>query len=174
MTKAKYIALCAVILAALVIGGTVAQAQVVAYLPATISAALAAAGWYAVGVGIAVIAGGYLVYHVSTSVYYYYKAYTYTRVSDHAYTLHAYDFPWIWSSKPPKSTFDSKCKSNMNSKTSEKYIQAYDKRLISYNPSNLMVSVGDTDGVTVITCFPKSRADVDKKVRTGEWIKVKY
>jgi len=112
------------------------------------------------------------VYHVSSSVYSYFTAYKYTTVSSHAY-LHALEFPNIWGGRKPSTTeFNNKCRDNMNSKSSWKFIQKYDKRLISYNPTTGMVSVGETDGKTVITCFPKPKADVLKKQSTGEWIKV--
>jgi hypothetical protein len=108
----------------------------------------------------------------SSHAYNYFTAFAYKKVSNHAYSEHAYDFPNIWKGKPTKSKFDEKCKDNMNRKSAQKYIQKSDKRLISYNPSTEMLSVGDDDGKTVITCFRKSQADVNKKVRTGEWIKV--
>jgi hypothetical protein len=172
MNKTGIIALCAIAMIALVVGANVAEAQIVVYLPSFIVSALASVGITYVAVGVAVIAGGYLVYHVSSSAYSYFTAYKYYYVSDHAY-IHAAEFPNIWgSSIPSKTTFNNKCRDNMNSKSNLKYIQKYDKRLISYNPTTRMVTVGDTDGKTVITCFPKPKADVDKKVATGEWIKV--
>lgn len=174
MDKNAMVIIGAVMLIALIVSSTPAQAQIVTYLPSFISSLLTGAGIYVISVGAVFIVGGYLVYRVSTSTYSYFRSYAYTTVSDHAWLEHAYDFPNIWGSgvKPSKTTFDNKCKDNMNSKTAQKFIQKYDGRLLSWNPTTKMVSVGDTDGKTVITCFPKSSADVLKKQSTGEWIKV--
>jgi phosphatidylserine decarboxylase len=171
MKKQAIVMLSAIMIIALIAAMPICEAQLVTYLPAWLSTTLQSFGIYGIVVGAVVVAGGYVVYHVSTYVYSYFTAYRYTTVSSHAYLDHAYDFPNIWSSKPPKATFDQKCKDNMNSKSALKYIQKYDGRLLSYNTATGMVSVGETDGKTVITCFPKPYADVLKKVRTGEWIK---
>lgn len=155
----------------------VAQAQFVTYLPSIVWDAIVVAGksTYIAIVGTAIIAGAYAVWHKTVSTYSYFTAYAYTTVSDHAYPEHALEFPNIWGAgvKPPKADFDKKCRDNMNSKSTLKYIQKYDGRLLSYNTATRMLSVGATDGKTVITCFPKPYADVLKKVSTGEWIKVK-
>jgi len=166
----------AVIVMAMVASTPVAQAQIVTYLPSIVWDAIVAAGKYIAisAVGAAVIAGSYVVWHKAVSTYSYFTAYGYTTVQDYAYK-HAMEFPNIWGSgvKPPQSTFNKKCKDNMNSKTALKYIQKADGRLLSYNPSTMMLSIGEPDGKTVMNCFPKPYADVLKKVSTGEWIKVK-
>jgi hypothetical protein len=172
MKKTTLIVLSALLLIALISTSTAVEAQLVTYLPSWLNSVLNGSGVYGLIVGAAVIAGGYLVYHASSSVYSYFTAYTYTTVSSHAYT-HALEFPTIWGGRKPSTTeFNNECKKTMNSKSLPKYVQKYDGRLISYNPSTGMVAVGETDGKTVITCFPKPQADVTKKISTGEWTKV--
>jgi hypothetical protein len=171
--KRAYLIIGALAIIALVATMPLTEAQIASYLPSYIVSALALAGWGYVAVGVAVIGGAYVVYHYSSTAYSYFTAYSYSYVSNHAWDVHKYDFPNIWGSVPPsRTTFNSKCKDNMNSKSAQKYIQKYDKRLISYNPLTKMVSIGETDGKTIITCYPKTQTDVNKKVATGEWLKV--
>jgi hypothetical protein len=166
----------AVLVMAMVVSTPVAQAQIVTYLPSIVWDAIVAAGKYIAvsAIGAAVIAGAYVVWHKAVNSYSYFTAYGYTTVQDYAYK-HAAEFPNIWGSGviPPKADFNKKCKDNMNSKTALKYIQKADGRLLSYNPTTMMLSIGEPDGKTVMNCFPKPYADVLKKVSTGEWIKVK-
>lgn len=131
----------------------------------------------AIVVGAAVIIVGYVIYRVGYSTWVYYTASTYSSVTDYS-LKHINDFPWIWSRSPPPKDFKDKCLKNMNSKSATKYIQN-DGRLISYDPSNYMISIGETDGKVVVNCFPagstKSAAEkyIAKKVKDGVWKLIK-
>ena len=134
-----------------------------------LAAILSAAGIIYIAVGAAVIVGGYLVYHVGKTAWTYYNAYKYLKLIEYK---HINDFPNIWKKTPSRKDFEKKCKDNMNSKSVERYIQVKDGRSIAYNPSTLMLTVGDTNGKDIITCFPKKRADIDKEVSKGRWKKI--
>lgn len=126
-----------------------------------------------IAIGAALIAAGYVIYRVGYSVWTYYNAYNYNNVDYHAYNEHKTEFQNIWGSKiPSKSDFDKKCKENMNSKSVQRYIQVSDGRSIAYNSATKMLTVGETDGKLVVTCFKKSPEDVAKEVSKGLWKKI--
>ena len=136
-----------------------------------LAAILYAAGITYIAVGAAVIAGGYLVYHIGKIAWTYYNAYKYSKLIEYK---HIKDFPWIWKSPPSKKDFEKKCKDNMNSKSVNRYIQVKEGRSVAYNPSNWMITVGDTNGKDIITCFPDKYGDyVARKVRDGVWKRIK-
>lgn len=139
-------------------------------LPAWLIAILTGANIQFIAIGVAVIAGGYIVYHVAQTTWVYYKAYSYSKLVEYK---HINQFPNIWKKTPSRKQFEKKCKDNMNSKSSERYVQTVDGRNIAYNPSTKMITVGDINGKTIITCFPKDRKDVDKEVSKGRWKKIK-
>jgi hypothetical protein len=141
-------------------------------LPATIEAAVTGAGCTSIGIGVAVIAGTYLVYHMAKTTWIYYHANTYDKMSNHAY-LHINDFPNIWKTTPTQSQFAQKCKDTMNSGNTGKYYQLSDNRLISYNPTMEMAVVGETDGKTIVTCYRMKLNDVLNKLATSAWKTVK-
>lgn len=136
-----------------------------------LAAILSAAGITYIAIGAAVIVGGYLVYHVGKTAWTYYNAYKYSKLIEYK---HIRNFPWIWKSPPSKKNFEKKCKDNMNSKSVNRYIQVSDGRNVAYNPSNGMITIGDTNGKDIITCFPDKYGDyVARKVREGVWEKIK-
>lgn len=61
----------------------------------------------------------------------------------------------------------------MNSKSVERYLQVADGRSIAYNPSTGMLTVGDTNGKDIITCFKKPKSDVANEVSKGRWKQIK-
>ncbi|MFA5175916.1 MAG: hypothetical protein WC413_01485 [Candidatus Nanoarchaeia archaeon] len=125
----------------------------------------------AIAVAAAVIVGGYVVYRIGYSTWIYYQAYSYSNLIEYK---HINDFPNIWSSSPPtKTQFKNECKKNMNSKSVERYIQVRDGRSVAYNPSTRMLTIGDKNGKDIITCFPKSRSDVNKEVSRGNWKRIR-
>jgi hypothetical protein len=140
-------------------------------LTSAIASLLAGAGITYLLIGVAVIVGGYVVYRIGYSAWMYYHAYSYTQLSSHGYD-HINDFPNIWKKPQSKKDFENKCKDNMNSKSVERYVQS-DGRSIAYNPSTQMVTVGEVDGKTVVTCYKDK--DISSKTRGNNpiWKRVK-
>lgn len=141
------------------------------YLPGlstTVATAISGAGFTTVAVGAVVVAGGYVVYHYGTTLWKYYYATRYTTVDSHAYMLHGTEFGAL-----TKTQFDDKCKQNQNSMSNVKYWQYSDNRLISYNPTSKMLTVGEKDGKLVVTCFKANLDYVLRQVSTGKWLQAK-
>ena len=147
------------------------------YLPVALAALLVTLGISAktIIVGAAISTGGYIIYHVTEKLWIWYAAYQYTTLTKHAYD-NINDFPNIWKKTPSKKDFEKKCRDVMNSKSSkvDKYIQKSDGRKIAYDSKLEMVTVGETDGKTIVTCFrDKGRRYVDRRIKNKEWSKIK-
>lgn len=145
--------------------------QAAAVLPGWLTLILAAAGIKVIVVGGVVIVGGWLVYRAASAAWTWYAAYSYNTFPDHAYK-HINEFPRIWPKPPSKQKFKEKCLQNMNSKNVERYIQIADQRSVAFSPGLEMVTIGETDGKTIVNCMPHSKADVAKKVAKGLWKKI--
>jgi len=137
-------------------------------LPTIVASALTGAGVTSVAVGAVVVAGGYVVYHYGSILWKYYFSNRYSTVDSHAYMLHGSEFPGL-----TKTQFDDKCKQNQNSATTTKYWQYSDNRLIAYNPSTQMLTVGETNGQLVVTCFKANLDYVLRQVTTGRWLQAR-
>lgn len=140
------------------------------------------AGFTYVAIGVAVIAGGYVVYRVSEYAWTYYTVYKYSKWYDHhAYRDHIineYDFENIWGKKKPtQSKFENECKKTINSKSSNilKFVQKSNGRFIAYDTLTKMVVVGETNGKTIVTCYKDTRGELQKNTKGSNpnWIKTK-
>lgn len=137
-------------------------------LAAPVAAALTGAGVTTVGIGIAVVAGGYVVYHYAAQGWKYYFTNRYNSIDSHAYILHGTEFGTL-----TKFQFDDKCIKSQNSNSNIKYWQYSDNRLISYNSATKMLTVGDPNGKLVITCFYANIDYVMRQIATGKWVQTK-
>jgi len=126
-----------------------------------------------IAISAAVVVAGYVVYRVGYSIWIYYTAYSYTSLSSHAYD-HINDFPNIWKGTPPRKDFEKKCKDNMNSKSSsiQRFIQLSDGRSIAYDPITQMVTIGETDGKNIITCYKDKDISSKTKGTNPTWKRI--
>lgn len=141
-----------------------AQVNLFPGLISTVASAIYAAGVRSVAVGGVVYAGGYIVYHAGATTWRYIRGDRYTTVTDHS-ALHMSEFG-ITS----RTIWDQKCRDNMNNKANMRMYQPADGRQISYNPSSMMVSVGEKDGITVITCYKSKMDYVNAQIATMRWL----
>jgi phosphatidylserine decarboxylase len=84
-------------------------------------------------------------------------------VSDHAYE-HLNDFPGL-----TRNQFKDKCKNLMNNKNAPHYLDTTNGRTVAYDAAMKMLSVGEVDGRTVITCFFKKQADMNNDINHGRY-----
>ncbi len=149
-------------------------------LASSIAALLVSAGIVYVAIGAAVVVGGYLIYRITEYTWTYYRLYSYSTMTEHAYK-HINDFPNIWKKTPSRKNFEKKCKENMNSKSKgiKRYVQKKGApweigRNIAYNSKTGMITVGETNGKTIITCFrDKDGSYVKSKVYEKIWESLK-
>lgn len=138
-------------------------------LTSAVAYAIYGSGVSSVAVGAGVVAAGYIVYRLGTTAWKYWTANRYTTVTDHS-TLHMKDFSNIWGTAgPSRAQWDQKCKDTMNKASNMKFYQISDGRMISYDQSIEMMTVGETDGKTIITCTRYKLSNVNSKLAQGAW-----
>lgn len=165
MNKAVFVVIAAFAILALVVSMPVAQAQVVQYLPSLFNGLRLA-------VGAACVFAGYVVYHISSTAYEYFAAFGYYRWHDHhAYTEHKYEFPYLFSPSPPsQSQFEKVCKDNINDKSSwrvHRLINPTTRHFYVWNPGNQMLTIGDKDGKSILTCYKCDSRCFNKFLQNG-------
>ena len=60
----------------------------------------------------------------------------------------------------------------MNSRSSniERFVQASDGKRIAWDPNTKMITLGETNGRTIATCYKIDSRGIRSKVRNGLWI----
>jgi hypothetical protein len=127
--------------------------------------ALYSNGVRAVVIGAGDIVSGFAVWRTGAKSWFVVKT-QYNQIDSHAYALHGTEF-----GKLTKTQFEDKCKKNQNNLKNTQYWQMENNRIIAHDASSGMVTVGDTDGKFVVTCYKADMNYVLRQIATGRWIK---